>query len=332
MEKSKKENKRLQSLNLYDKEHELVQVVSALSVPTRREIIKLINEKPLSVNEIAWKLNIPVSTASFHVKTLVKAGLLNVSTGDKKITNQKIVSLGNYFYTLHLGNTTKPVIASPSTKVRTIEVPIGSYSSFSVEPTCGIHTPEGTLLVADTPATFSSPERFKAGLIWVKRGFLQYSVPLLNYNGSRQTGISFDDKNNIISLSFTFEMCAETINYDHNCKSLISFTVNDKEVCKIKLNGDFGQRRGKLNPDWMGDNTTQYGLLHNVDIRLDGCYLNEKKVSEICISDLLLQQKDLLDFKFEITPDTKRKGGLNLFGKSFGDYPQDILISITYRK
>ena len=77
---SKKENKRIQALNLYDKESELVKIVSALSVKTRRDIIKIINEGPLSINEIAWKLNVPVSTASFHTKVLLKTGLLTLAT------------------------------------------------------------------------------------------------------------------------------------------------------------------------------------------------------------------------------------------------------------
>lgn len=329
---TKKQNKRLQTLNLYDRENDLIKIVSALSVKTRREIIKIINQSPKTINQIAWELNIPVSTASFHTKILIKAGLLTVSANDKKITNQKLVSLGNYFFALHLENTNHPTNTPSFSKVKTIEVPIGSYSDFNVEPSCGINTSEGTLLVADTPATFSSPERFKAGLIWFKRGYLEYSIPLLNYSGSKQTGISYEDKHNITSLSFTFEMCAETINYDHNCKSLVTFTINNKQIGKIKLNGDFGKRRGKLNPDWLSDNITQYGLLYNLDVRLDGSYLNEKKISDITILDLQLSQMDILSFKFEVTPDTKRKGGINLFGKNFGDYPQDIILSITYRK
>lgn len=328
----KKDQKRLNTLNLYDKEKELADVCSALSVKNRREIIKLINQSPLTINEIAWKLNIPVSTASFHTKILVKAGLLMVSSTEKKVTNQKTISLGNYFYTMNLGDTRVKAKIEPQKHTNTINIPIGSYADFYVESPCGINTPQGILLISDTPAVFSSPERFNAGSIWLKRGYLKYDIPLLDFSGSKTTAIRYDDKSKIISLSFTLELCAETINYDHNCKSLLTVSVNENPACKIKLNGDFGERRGKLNPTWLQDNLTQYGLLYNVDIRLDGTYLNEKKVSELSIKDLDLTKKDILTFKLEVTPDTKRKGGINLFGKTFGDYPQDIVLNVTYLK
>ena len=326
----KKNTKRLNTLNLYDKEAELSKICSALSVKTRRDIIKLINEKPLTINEIAWKLNIPVSTASFHTKNLINAGILIISNADKKITNQKNISLGSYFFTLHLGDTLVPNKSSAHKRTNSFTIPIGSYSNYKIESPCGILSSEGIMLISDTPAVFASPQRFKAGQIWFKRGFLEYNVPLLDFSGSKTTAIRYDDKNKIISLSFTFEICAETINYDHNCKSLVGCTINGKEVCKIKLNGDFGERRGKLNPEWMADNFTQYGLLQNVDVRADGTYLNEKKISEVSLKDLNLVENDILTLKLEVLTDSKRKGGINLFGEHFGDYPQDIVLNVTY--
>lgn len=77
MQTENEEKARIKSLNLYENEETIANIASALSVPARRKIIKLINKSNFSINEIAEKLNMPVSTTSFHVKVLVNAGLLS---------------------------------------------------------------------------------------------------------------------------------------------------------------------------------------------------------------------------------------------------------------
>lgn len=319
---------RLKLLTLYDTEDELAKVCSALSVQTRRDIIKLVTKQPFSVNEIAWKLNIPVSTASFHIKTLVEANILRYTSNTNKRGNEKLVSLNTVMFNLFLDRDSAIV----ADNVQVINVPIGSYTSYRAEPTCGINTPDGVLIIEDTPAMFSSPQRFNAGQIWLKCGYLEYAVPLLNYTGSRSLGPNaLYDKHAIRSICFRFELCSETAMYDHNCKSDITFSVNGMEACTFLCAGDFGEHRGRLNPDWLSNSDSQYGLLYNIDIRYDGTYLNEKRVSDLAVEDLRLVDNDILTFRIEVKPDAKHVGGFNLYGKTFGDYAQDIDIVITYQ-
>ena len=325
-----KHNARIKALNLYEDEEKIVKITSALSVKTRRDIIKLINTSSLSINEIAWKLNIPVSTASFHVKTLVDAGLLIYSTPTKKIGNEKRVFLGDYLFTLYTGNPNKEYVVKQ--EQQTFNVPIGSYTAYSVKPTCGIATKTGYILVSDTPCVFSSPQRFEAGLIWLKQGFLEYSIPLLDYSNSVKGKLQYNDKKSIISVCFTFEICSECAGYNHNFKSDITFSINGVDLCVYTCPGDFGDRRGKLTPEHIPDRITQYGLLQCLDVRFDGTYLNEKRVSDLCIADLNLTDNDILTFRISVKEDAKHVGGINLFGKDFGDYPQDIILTVTYQK
>ena len=324
------ENLRIKALNLYDNEEEISKIASALSVKTRRDIIKLINTSGLTISEIAWKLNIPISTASFHVKTLIDAGLLIYSNASKKVGNEKKVFLGNYLFTLFTGNTQNQITVKNETQV--FNIPIGSYTDYKVEPTCGIATKAGHLFVSDTPCVFSSPNRFEAGIIWIKSGYLEYSIPLLDFAFKQNEAVSYNDKKSIISLCFSFEICSECARYNHSFKSDITFFVNGVELCTYLSPGDFGERRGKLNPDWWPDSHTQYGLLQNLDIRFDGTYLNEKRVSDLGISDLGLLDNNLLKFKIAVKDDAKHVGGFNVFGKDFGDYNQDILLTVTYQK
>lgn len=321
---------RLKTLDLYENCEDLQKVASALSVKTRQDIIRLINLSPHSINQIAWKLNIPVSTASFHVKVLVEAGLLQYSETPNKRGNEKTVSLGAYLFTLFLGAPTRP--DHPVRKVEVVDIPIGSYTDHSVSPTCGILSEDGIFLVSDTPAVFYSPMRFTAGLIWLKKGYLEYTVPMLDYIGSQDKQTVYRNKNHITSLCFQFEICSETVLYNHDYKSDVTFSVNGIEACTFTTSGDFGERRGRLNPDRLTDSFTQYGMLETVDIRFDGTYLNEKRVSDVCIGDLRLSEQDTLTFRIQVKDDAKHVGGFNLFGKSFGDHAQDIRLSITYQE
>lgn len=319
---------RLQTIDLYENEEALKKVVSALSVKARRDILRLINEGPRCINDVAWKLNMPVSTASFHIKVLVDAGLLIYSSNTKKRGKEKIVTLGNYLFTMYLG---KEGTGEIRNEMFSIDIPIGSYTDFSVKPTCGIMLSDGILLVSDTPAVFCSPQRFEAGLIWLKQGYLEYTVPMLDYFGSRENVLKYINKNTIQSVGFQFEICSEAAPYDQDYKSDITFSVNGTKLCVIQTTGDFGERRGRLNPPRISDAFTQYGLLQSIDIRYDGTYLNEKRVSDFCVDDLALTQTDVLRFRIAVEEDAKHVGGFNLFGKSFGDYPQDIILNISYR-
>ena len=321
-------NSRVQIFNLYDNEEQIAKVASALSVKTRRDILRLINLSPYSINDIAWKLSIPTSTASIHVKCLVDAGLLIYSSNTQKRGNEKLVTLGNYALSLFLG---RPAIENPKfNKVNTIEIPIGSYSSCSVCPPCGLIIDEKELLLADSPISFYHPKRFLAKAIWLKQGYLEYSIPLFNYTRPTKTSIEPLDKKSITSLNFSFEICSETAQFNHDYKSDITLSVNGIEICTFLSLGDYGERKGKLNDDYFPNSHTQYGLLQNLDIRFDGAYLNEKRVSDICVADLNLINTDIITFKIEVKKDATHVGGFNLFGKNHGDYPQDILLSITY--
>lgn len=325
----RQDDMRLQVINLYDKEERLVKVCSALNDPTRRRIMKLINLSPMSINDIAWKLDIPVSNASYHVKALVDAGVLRYAINTKRRGSEKTVALGTYLFTLDVGGFSREVYAD---EVHSFDVPIGSYTAFAVEPTCGIFNDNGSELLHDTPVSFLSPNRFKAGLIWFHSGYLEYSLPLTDYYRPQNGGqIKFCDKKNISSVSFKFELCSETAQYNHDFKSDVTFSVNGIEVVTILSTGDFGERRGKLNPSWLPNENTQYGIMYNVDIRFDGTYLNEKRVSDIGVEDIKLVENNLMTFRFEVKKDARYVGGMNIFGKHFGDYPQDITVDITYQ-
>lgn len=54
-------------------------------------------------------------------------------------------------------------------------------------------------------------------------------------------------------------------------------------------------------------------------------------VSNITPANLRLEHSDLLIFRFGVKENAKNKGGLNIFGDNFGDYPQNIILTISHK-
>ena len=94
--------------------------------------------------------------------------------------------------------------------------------------------------------------------------------------------------------------------------------------------GDFGSRRGRLNPSVWPDGSTQYGMLMTWEVLENGCFINGSQAGETALNDLRLMEKPYIDVRIGNKEDARYIGGFNLFGKSFGNYEQDIVMSVEY--
>lgn len=304
------------SLNEEDDE-QLEKVVSALSSKVRRDILRLVDEQTYKISEIAQKLDIPLSNAAFHVKNLQDAGMIhvqekNASRGMTKLVSRKVDKIEI--------NCTTPL--GPSSVVSTqLHVPIGSFSDCQVKPTCGMTSVEKFIDVDDTPGVFYSPERYQAQLLWFADGYLEYRIP--NYY--------LGTDNEALELVLSMEICSEVANYRNEWPSDITFWVNGRELCTWTSPGDFGGRRGKQNPDWWPDVSTQYGLLKTIRINEHGVYLDGNKMSKLSIAELQIENGDYFTLRIGIKPDAENIGGINLFGEKFGDYEQAIEVIVDHR-
>ena len=109
------------------------------------------------------------------------------------------------------------------------------------------------------------------------------------------------------------------------------FAINDIYLCTFISRGDHGERRGLLNPSWYGPTSTQYGNYVEIVIGSFGVSLNNDVVNKhVNIDSLDLDNADEILFKFG--NGETNVGGLNLFGKHFGDYPQDIKVRCLLEK
>ena len=308
------------TLTLCNDEH-LEQVANALNAPTRRKILSLLTANSYTIQEIADRLNMSLSNTSFHVKFLQKAGLVNLTQNHSKRGNEKIVALEKHCLEILFINEAENSFPSSSHAFST-ELPVGSFTLFDIVPPCGIADADGNLIGAEAlPDIFYNYKRIKGEIIWFTEGYLEYHVS------------NAAIKNKVLeALQISCEVCSECANYNNSFKSDITFWMNDKEIGTYTSPGDFGGRSGKYTPKSWPAASTQYGML--VQIRIDemGVWINQVNVSsEISIDDFAFITKEkCLRFKLGVKKNAKYAGGLNLFGRNFGDFQQGIRISATY--
>ena len=171
----------------------------------------------------------------------------------------------------------------------------------------------------DLVSSFYSPRRNEAQIISFMKGFLEYKI---------STYPVIEKK--ISSITFSLEICSECPNYNNHWKSDITFWINDIELCTYRSPGDYGDRKGKLNPSWWPDKFTQYGMLKKIRVDNEGTWLDELLVSDIKLNDLNLLNKDHFSLKIGVKETSKYVGGINIFGKGFGDHEQDIIVQIAF--
>ncbi len=128
-----------------------------------------------------------------------------------------------------------------------------------------------------------------AQLIWFRKGYVEYKFPL---------GVS--NKAGIESLEFSLELCSEAPSYDNDWPSDITVWVNDIEIGTWTCPGDFGGRRGRLNPAWWSENSTQFGLLKTWKIDRTKSSVDDVPISSVNITDLKLPLSDSISFKIGV--------------------------------
>ncbi|MFV0503475.1 MAG: ArsR/SmtB family transcription factor [Lachnospirales bacterium] len=291
----------------------LCNIGKALSSADRINIMDILRVRWMSIVEIAEILNIPVSSVAFHVKILEKAGLVITESKPGIRGTQRACFCGVQNININiLRKETKPNSSLE------IPMPVGSFYDFNVEATCGMANEVDNLILEDTPKLFYSPERHRAQIVWFRKGFLEYRFP--NH---------FTEKLVPQRIEFSLELCSEVYGSNHDWPSYINVYINDFLVGTYLSPGDFGDRRGVYTPDYWCIGSTQYGLLKHFSVDRNGSYIDHTKTSEVTIDHIDIFSKNYISFKIEVD-ENKMPGGINIFGKKFGDYPQDIIMKIEY--
>ncbi len=299
--------------NIFEDDKKVLDIARALSSPQRLDILKLLSNDSLSIKEISNRLDYPLSSTSLNITILEECGLVNTqetvnSFGKSKLCSRNIDQINFILY--HSNN--------QNTNSMEISIPIGSYTNYDIEPGCGIATPQKTLDIDNDETVFFHPERYRAGLIWFAKGFLEYRV------NNRML------PKKLKKFAISFEACSEAPFYRNDWKSDITVWINDIEAGTWRSLGDFGGRPGIQNPKWWPRELTQFGSLVTFDIEESGVFINGIKTSEITLIEFNLFTKKYISIKIGVKKDAYYCGGINLFGSSFGDFKQDIKLDIQW--
>lgn len=291
---------------------ELEKLSEALSSPIRRKVLRLVCSRSYGILELAELTGVALSTMSFHVKILREAGLIKFVQSPDKHGNEKNVSQAceSIYISFDIAKSSKK-------RVYSLSIPIGSYFDFDVTPPCSMMGAKGQIGAVDSVAPFLSPNRLRARLISFLKGHLTYKVPNEEFKGRK-----------VKSLTFSLELCSECPNYNNNWRSDIDFLINSKKAFTYKSLGDYGDRRGLLNPEWYPSQSSQYGMLKKFRIDEAGSYIDEKMVGEGKIGDYGIQDGDSFTLTIGVKPTGTHIGGINIFGKGFGDHDQDIVVQV----
>jgi predicted transcriptional regulator len=111
----------------------------------------------------------------------------------------------------------------------------------------------------------------------------------------------------------------------------ISLWVNDVLIGTWTSPGDFGDQRGIYTPRWWKLEGSQYGKLTTWKITDSGCFMAATRLSDVTIEQLDLASHHSMRLKIGIDQEAKHPGGINIFGRGFGNYDQDILMRIRLR-
>ena len=267
----------------------------------------------MSMNELAGKLGITAGALTAHIKKLESCGLVSISNETVGHGNQKICSV-------HIDKILIDVVpASPDESLFQTELKIGHYSGYSAYPTCGLSTPESIIGTVDDPRYFAHPDRFNADILWFTTGYVEYDIP--NFIPPAQR---------ITQLTISAEISSEAPGVNNNWPSDISFYLNKKLIGMWTSPGDFGDVPGIFTPDWWFPNWNQYGLLKLIVINKHGTFVDGLKISDVSINEFDLTSNSKIKFRFAVDKDAEHPGGFTLFGKTFGNYAQDIKVGINY--
>ena len=290
-------------------------VFKALNSEVRIAIMEMLyKEGSMHMTAIADRLKITGGALTPHIKALTDCGLVTVEMAEGKHGVQKLCSAVE-----------ETIVIEPTQQRRNLniyetEIGVGQYTAYSVSPTCGVCTPDHVIGQVDDPRYFASPERVNAEILWFGHGFVEYMLPCFLRPDQEP-----------VEIQISMEISSEAPGCSDDWPSDIYFQMNGKELGFWTSPGDFGRIQGIYNPSWWFRNWNQHGLYKLLSINHLGTFMDGGKISDTRLKDLNINGNSALTFRISVPENTKNVGGFTIFGRSFGNYPQDIRMRMHYR-
>ena len=292
-------------------------IANALASPVRLGILRLLVHKSMTISELANELNVSISSISMHISILKDANLISVSTKPGKHGAFKVCGVFVESIVFNLLSERKKE-GNIINKV-SWEIPIGSYFDAKINAPCGILSEQGYVDQEDQPYVFFHPMHDQAQLLWFSHGELTYKVSNRIFHS-----------NKVQRLILSFEVCSEAPGYNNDWPSDIFIKINGVKLYTFAISGDYGGQRGLMTPEWWSTSNTQFGELKTVVITDDGVFIDGNKVGKENLSSLQLENGYFFSLTLGTEKSDTKPGGMNLFGKKFGNHNQDIKVEFEY--
>ncbi|MEJ5187740.1 ArsR family transcriptional regulator [Treponema sp. J25] len=288
-------------------------IFKALGSAVRLEILSLLSEyQYLNMNDLAELLKISKGALTSHIRMLQEANLIDVTTAMGKKGIQKICSLPHESLVVDLSNDTIPE------SMYEIELDVGLFFDFKINPICGIATIEHLIGSYDDPRFFAHPDRINAGILWFASGYVEYRIP--NFLKSNQKPEE---------LILSFEIKAEAPKGSDRASDIL-FSINDIPLGTWSNPVEPVTQKGLLTPTWWEPTWSQCGFMKILSIRENGTFMDGLQLSKTTIHDLGITSTSDICFRISVPNNSETTGGLTLFGKGFGNYNQGIKAKLKW--
>ena len=295
-------------------EEEVKEISRALDSDLRRRIIKLLGRGKMNVGEIARQLAIPQSTCVVNIQILEKAKIIQTEQVAASKGVQKVCFIPFREVVLPL----QPESRVEEEHVIVTEMPIGLYTDCQVSTPCGLVNESSIIGYLDQVDSFFHPKRASAGLLWFASGYCEYRFPA-KMNLSVQK---------VMNIRVSMEICSEFPGFKNDWPSDITLWINDKELGTWRSPGDMGSTVGRFTPRWWDLQNTQFGFLKTWKVSHDGSFIDGEAACKTTLRDIRYDECEFFEVRVGVKDDAKFCGGMNLFGRSFGNYEQDIVLKI----
>ena len=289
--------------------------LKALASEQRVQLLKLLRGRTMNINELAEALFLPQSNVATNIGILEEAGLVLAEKVNAKRGSQKRCGIAFSEILVEF-----PEETSEKKDVIEVEMPIGIFTNYSAVSPCGLCSTERIIGYLDTPESFLEPDRVKAGLLWMGSGFVEYKFP---------NNLKYESRA-IQKLEVSLELSSETPGTNKNWLSDITMWINNVEIGSWTSPGDFGDRRGALTPSWWKLEGSQYGLLKHWIVTAEGSFVDGNRISGVSLPDLALQDHSSIKARIGVKENARHLGGMNIFGKGFGNYDQGIILRLYF--
>ena len=291
---------------------ESLPLFEALASEVRMHIIGLLAQAPRNVKELAEAVGLSSAMLVQHLNKLEKGGIIRTEKSSWNGVVQRRCHLCLDAVELRF-----PGEATAQQRCHQVDVPIGHFTDFRIEPTCGLATTEKVIGVFDDPRFFLDPDRVNAAILWFARGYVEYRVP--NFLTRNQQPVA---------LEIAMEIGSEAPGVNSDWPSDIHFTLNGHDLGFWTCPGDFADRRGRYTPDWWSSGVGQYGMLKIIRITDSGAWIDGEPL-QASLSLLDIRKRDWT-FRISVPDNASHVGGVTLYGKGFGNHPTELNFRLYY--